>query len=112
MASTSERRSWETFVRRPSDLREGVEVSLALRDLNPGRKKYGMRHVVATVSRNPRDLSEMDTLYVRTVVGVRLPGTWGVKILRDLPIEIPGRPYKDFFAALNSVATVAAPRRK
>jgi hypothetical protein len=112
MASTNERKSWETFVRRPGDIKEGVEIALVLRDLTPGRKKYGMRHVVAILSRNPQDLSKTDTLYVRTVVGVRLPDTWGVKIVRELPIEIPGRPYKDFFAALNTAAREAAPKEK
>lgn len=104
MASTNERRSWETFVRRPTDLREGVELPLALRDLNPGRKKYSMRHVMATVSRNPKDLPQMDTLSVRTVVGVLLPEIWGITILRDLPIELPGKPYHDFFASLKAAA--------
>ncbi|MBI2361101.1 MAG: hypothetical protein HYV04_19715 [Deltaproteobacteria bacterium] len=112
MASTSERKSWETFVRRPGDIKEGVEIPLVLRDLSPGRKKYSMRHVVAILSRIPQDLSAMDTLYVRTVVGVRLPDAWGVEILRELPIEIPGRPYKDFFAALNTAAREAAPKER
>lgn len=100
MASTNERRSWETFVRRPSDLREGVELPLALRDLNPGRKKYSVRHVVAILSRKADELAHMDELQVRTVVGVLLPDIWWVKILRDLPIELPGEPYHDFYEAL------------
>lgn len=104
MASTNERRSWETFVRRPGDLREGVELPLALRDLNPGRKKYTVRHVVAAVSRNPEEMRHMDTLFVRTVVGALLPEAWGITILRDLPIELPGRPYQDFFASLKAAA--------
>ncbi|MBI2091000.1 MAG: phenylphosphate carboxylase subunit gamma [Deltaproteobacteria bacterium] len=112
MASTNERKSWETFVRRPGDIREGAEIPLVLRDLTPGRKKYTMRHVVAIVSRNPQDLSKTDTLHVRTVVGVRLPDTWGVKILWDLPIEIPGRPYKDFFAALSTAAREVSAKEK
>ena len=101
MASTSERRTWETFVRKPSELKEGVELPLVLRDLSPGRKKYSMRHVVATLSRDPQDFPQMDSLYVRTVVGVRLPETWWINILRYLPIELPGKPYHDFFASLN-----------
>lgn len=104
MASTNERRSWETFVRRPGDLREGVELPLALRDLNPGRKKYSVRHVVTTVSRNPEEMRHMDTLFVRTVVGVLLPEAWGIAILRELPIELPGRPYQDFFTSLKAAA--------
>ena len=104
MVSTNERKSWETFVRRPGDLREGAELPLALLDLNPGRKKYSVRHVVATVSRNPEEMPHVDTLFVRTVVGVLLPETWGITILRDLPIEVPGKPYHDFFASLKAAA--------
>jgi hypothetical protein len=46
----------------------------------------------------------MDALFVRTVVGVLLPETWGITILRDLPIEVPGKPYHDFFASLKAAA--------
>ena len=106
MASPNERKTWETFLRRPDDLKEGVEIPLVLRDLNPGRQKYGMRHVLAIVSRKPEDLRQMDKLQVRTVVGVLLPEQWGVKILRDLPIELPGKPYHDFFEALRTAASM------
>lgn len=108
MASTNERKSWETFVRRPGELKEGAELPLVLRDLNPGRKKYQMRHVVAKVSRKPEELAQMDRLQVRTVVGVLLPESWGVKILRDLPIELPGEPYHDFFTALRNATQKGA----
>jgi len=103
MASTSKRKIWETFLRRAGDLKVGVEVPLVLRDLNPGRKKYEMRHVVAIVSGQP-DVPDSDELRVRTVVGVLLPERWSIKTLRDLPIELPGQPYQDFFAALKKAA--------
>ncbi len=108
MALKNKRKIWETFLRRPGDLREGVAIPLVLRDLNPGPRKYGMCHVVALVSRKPEDLAEMDELQVRTVVGVLLPESWGVKILRDLPTELPGEPYHDFFAALRNAAQKGA----
>jgi hypothetical protein len=104
MASISEPKIWETFFRRPSDLQEGVEIPLALRDLSPGRKKYQMRHVVAVISRKAEELAGMDRLKVRTVVGVLLPEPWGIKIVRDLPIEVPGQPYRDFFESLRTAA--------
>ncbi len=100
MVSGSDRQIWETFLRRPHDLKEAVEIPLVLRDLIPGKKKYQMRHVVAVVSRKPEE--GMDVLRVRTVVGVLLPEIWGVRIVRELPIEIPGRPYKDFYVALKA----------
>ncbi len=105
MASKTEEQVWETFLRRPGDLREGVEMPLALRDLTPGKKKYQMRHVVAVVSRKADELASMDRLRIRTVVGVLLPDTWGVRIIRDLPVELPGRPYHDFYEALAKAAS-------
>ena len=112
MALKTEQRTWETFVRRPGDLKEGEEAPMVLRDLSPGKKKYQMRHVVAAVSRKPEDMASMDQLRIRTVVGVLLPETWGVKIVRDLPTELPGKPYHDFYEALKKAASSesSAPR--
>ena len=107
MASKTEPQIWETFVRRPSDLKEGVEVPMVLRDLTPGRTKYRMRHVVAILSRNPRETPSLDQLRVRTVVGVLLEETWGLRIVRDLPTELPGKPYHDFYQALREAAAGA-----
>ncbi len=104
MASKTEKQIWETFLRRPGDLIEEVETPMVLRDLAPGRKKYRMRHVVATVSHRPEESTSMDELRVRTVVGVLLPETWGVRIIRELPTELPGRPYHDFYQALRGAA--------
>jgi hypothetical protein len=102
MASKTEKQVWETFVRRPGDLKEGEEIPMVLRDLSPGRKKYQMRHVVAVASREAEKTT--DLLRVRTVVGVELPETWGIKIIRALPLEVPGRPYEDFYKALRAAA--------
>jgi len=104
MASKTEKQVWETFVRRPGDLKEGEEVPMVLRDLTSGKKKYQIRHVVAVVSRKPEDMASMDQLQIRTVVGILLPETCGVKIVRELPIELPGRPYHDFYDALRKAA--------
>jgi hypothetical protein len=104
MASKTEPRIWETFVRRPGDLKEGVEVPMVLRDLTPGRRKYQMRHVVAVLDRNPHEAPSIDRLRVRTVVGVLLEETWGVQIVRELPTELPGKPYHDFYQALREAA--------
>lgn len=97
MASNSEPQIWDTFVRRPADLRIGTEVPLVLRDLRAGRTKYRIRHVVGIVR---EDEGPGDELLVRTVVGVALAKTYRVEIKRALPQEIPGTPYRDFFLAL------------
>jgi hypothetical protein len=36
MALKTEHQIWETFVRRPGDLKLGVESPMVLRDLSPG----------------------------------------------------------------------------
>jgi hypothetical protein len=108
MASKSEPQTWETFVRRPSDLKAEVEIPMVLRDLTPGPRKYQMRHVVAVLSRNPGETPpSIDRLHVRTVVGVLLHETWGVRIVRELPTELPGKPYHDFYEALREAAAGA-----
>ena len=101
MASRSEAPAWDTFVRRPGDLRCGVEAPMVLRDLGPGRGKYRLRHVVGIVHENG---GPGDGLLVRTVVGVELPGDYTVEIVREMPQEIAGTPYRDFYAALERAA--------
>ena len=107
MNSPTEQREWETFIRQPEDLAEGAEIPLIIRDLAPGRTKYRLRHVVALVSRHPGTLSNNETLWVRTTVGVRLEQPWRIKILRELPLELPGEPYRDVYEALRKAANAA-----
>ncbi len=101
MASSSDAPVWDTFVRRPGDVRCGVETPMVLRDLRPGRGKYGLRHVVGVVREGG---GPGDGLVVRTVVGVVLPGSYTVEIVREMPQEIAGIPYRDFYAALQRAA--------
>ena len=101
MASSSEAAAWDTFVRRPGDLRCGVKAPLVLRDLRPGRGKYALRHVVGIVRDGD---GHGDPLVIRTVVGVELPGAYTVEIVREMPQEIAGTPYQDFYAALQRAA--------
>jgi len=97
MASSSERQVWDTFVRKPGDLKLGDEGPLVLRDLKAGRTKYGLRHVVGVVHEGE---GPGDRLLVRTVVGLVVPKTYTVEIKQVMPQEIPGTPYRDFFQAL------------
>ncbi len=85
----------------------GVELPMVVRDLRPGRKKYQVRHVVAMVNPQGPTTVGSDELHVRTVVGVLLNEIYTIKIIRDLPMEIPGIPYRDFYEALKRAA--AAP---
>ena len=109
MASSSEPAVWDTFVRRPGDIKYGVEAPLVLRDLRPGRGKYGLRHVVGVVHEGD---GPGDRLVVRTVVGVVLPGSYTVEIVREMPQEIAGTPYRDFYAALQRAAEAETVSRR
>lgn len=102
MSTQTTQPDWETFVRSPDALQEGADIALIIRSLSPGRRKYQMRHVVARISRHPGSLPGGETLWVRTTVGVRLEQPWTIKILYDLPLELPGRPYRDVFEALRN----------
>jgi hypothetical protein len=110
MASSADiHQIWETFLRQPEDLerlRDGAEVPLVVRDLTPGRRKYQLKHVVAVLSRHSRATAHLDELRVRTVVGVLLPEVWSMRIVRELPVELPGTPYRHFFESLRSAAEV------
>jgi hypothetical protein len=95
-----ERSVWETFVRNRDQLKEGVPIPLILVDLTPGPRKYGLRHAVVIIDRRPGALPEGDTLWVRTPVGVRLSSPYAMRIVRELPSELPGTAYRDVFEAL------------
>jgi len=96
------RRAWETFVRSPEQLKEGVPIPLILIDLTPGPRKYGLRHAVAVIDRRPEAFPDGETLWVRTPVGVRLSSPYAMRIVRELPSELPGIGYHDVFDALRS----------
>ena len=105
MASKTDKREWETFVRNPDYLKEGTEIPLVLIDLTPGRRKYAVRHAMAIVSRRPEN-PDADILWVRSSVGVRLPEPYAIRIVRELPSELPGVPYRDVFQALLRVSHI------
>ena len=96
------RRVFETFVRNREQLREGVPIPLILVDLTPGRRKYGLRHAVVVLDRRADGLPDGDTLWVRTPVGVRLSTPYAMRIVRELPSELPGVGYHDVFEALRA----------
>ena len=93
-------RVWETFVRNREQLKEGVPIPLVLVDLTPGPRKYGLRHAVVVIDRRPDAFPDGETLWVRTPVGVRLSSPYAMRIVRELPSELPGIGYHDVFDAL------------
>lgn len=89
---------YETFLRDPSRMMNGRQVVMCLRDLAPGRKKYRGINVRAVVSQPPRPGEAI--LWVRSVVGVKNPEPYSVRIVEVLPDVFEARPYTSFFAAM------------
>ena len=91
-------KEYETFLRNPARVLNGRQVVMCLRDLTPGRKKYRGINVRAVVSQPPRPGE--DTLWIRSVVGVRDPQPCSVRIIEELPEVFEAPPFTDFFAAM------------
>ena len=98
------KRAWETFVRSRQQLQEGVPIPLILVDLTPGPRKYSLRHAVVVIDRRQEEPAGGDVLWVRTPVGVRLSVPYAMRIVRELPSELPGVGYRDAFEALRVAA--------
>ena len=82
------------------DLQEGKTVVLTIRDLSPGKHKYLARLARVQVSRSPEALAKWDKLQAYSVVGRKDPQPWGMKIVEELGLTVPGQPYDDIYAAL------------
>ena len=91
-------KEFESFVRDAARLRNGREVVLALRDLTAGRKKYRGLNVRAVVSQPPRP--DEPLLWIRSIVGVKDPEPYSVRILAELPDVFAAPPYSDLFEAM------------
>lgn len=98
------KRAWETFVRSPDQLEEGVPIPIVLVDLAPGPRKYALRHAVVIIDRLQDGSPGGDVLWVRTPVGVKLSSPYAMRIVRELPSELPGVGYRDAFEALRVAA--------
>ncbi len=94
--------AYETFVRDLSDLREGRQAILVLRDLTSGRRKYFAQHVLAMVSREPGSGADWRPLTVRSMVGNVFPGQWYVRVIQVLPSRVPGAPYTNIYDAMHN----------
>ena len=91
---------YESHVKHFKDLQENMQVVLTIRDLTPGKHKYNARVARVQVSRSPEALANWDKLWVLSVVGIKDPQPWGMKIVEELGITIPGKPYSDIYETL------------
>ncbi len=74
------KKEYDTFVDTLSQLQEGEECELAIRDC----ETYEARVVKATISSSPEKLPDGDTLWVRFSRGQLSPEPWAIKITQEL----------------------------
>ncbi len=89
---------YEAFVRDIERTLSGRPVVLTLRDLTPGKKKYRAMHVRAVVSDPPKPAEPV--LWLRSVVGVKYPRPYSVRIIEELAEAFAAEPYSDLFEAM------------
>lgn len=91
-------KEYSTTVNMYTDLPDGGELELLIRDLAPGRRKYNAKMVLAKVASSREKLPDGDTLWIRSMVGNKLKNPWAIKILKILEDNtMPGVPYSDMF---------------
>jgi hypothetical protein len=91
-------KEWQTFVRKFEDMKEG-EIDIFVKDLTPGPKKYDTRHVMARIARSRKTLPKGDILWVRGESGLKSPKPWFIKIQKELPEWVAGKPWTNVLDA-------------
>lgn len=84
---------YQAFVASIEELEVGKAVTLTIRDLTPGPRKYDARIVKAEVSRSPSPGA--DRLWVRSWTGVLYPEPWYIRILEEAGEVETGLPHSD-----------------
>ncbi len=89
------KKEYQAFIEDLSQVSDGVEVELNIKDLTPGARKYDSRLVKAILFSSPERLPEVDTLWFRSHSGFLHPKPWAMKITRELGDHVPVPPYSD-----------------
>ncbi|MBI4331480.1 MAG: phenylphosphate carboxylase subunit gamma [Chloroflexi bacterium] len=84
-------KEYMTFIEDPDKIKGPTELSLTIRDLEPGPRKYTGHNVIATVSPSP--MPGADLLRVRHTNGLLLPQPWYIKVTKDIGDYLHERPY-------------------
>ena len=74
-------KEYDTFTDDISKIKEGVEITIAIRETDI----YRTRVVKAIVSSSKKALPGADTLWLRYNLGPLRPEPWSIKILEDVP---------------------------
>lgn len=87
-------------VKHMNDVQENKTLVLTLRDLSPGKHKYLARVARVQVSRSPEALAKWEKLWILSVVGIKDPQPWGMKVVEELGLTVSGQPYSDIYEAM------------
>lgn len=85
------KKQYMAWLEDPDLIKGPQEMTLTIRDIEPGRYKYTARNVIALIS--PIAIPDSDILRVRYVNGRLVSQPWSIKILKELPEFLPGNPY-------------------
>ncbi|MDO8637818.1 MAG: phenylphosphate carboxylase subunit gamma [Dehalococcoidia bacterium] len=88
------------FVSDLSELVEKKEVTVAVRDLTQGPRKYDCKIVKAVLS-SSADLPGGDVLWIWSWTGVPHPKPWSIKIKGEVGETLPGRPHDETLSNLS-----------
>lgn len=83
---------YDTFIYSFSELPEGQDITLAVRDLTPGTHKYETCFVRARVSPSSSKKAGESKLWINFNTGVTHPKPYYINILENLGSTIPGKP--------------------
>jgi hypothetical protein len=84
-------KEYMAWIEDPESIQGPQELSLTIKELEPGPRKYLGHNVIATVS--PTSIPGADILRVRRANGLILPQPWYIKVKKELGEYWPGRPY-------------------
>jgi hypothetical protein len=81
------------WIKSLNEIKSGQQVDILIQSLAPGPKKYESRRVLAAIYDSKEKQSSGDILWLRTALGRPVDKPWVIEIIKELGIEISGKPY-------------------
>ena len=88
MEGAEEMFKYDTYIESLTDLPEGEEIKLSVRDLTPGKQRYAYKHVMAIVSADPERYP--DKMQVRFGRGQLHGQPYSMQVIKEVNI-VPER---------------------
>lgn len=93
MASSKKGGQYLTFLENPEKLPLGEPVSIFIKDLSPGNRKYDARLVKAIVYREAEPSASSNALILSSMAGKRYSDNLSIRIIEELGEYVHGSPY-------------------